>query len=246
MRTIKNYNNLTKEDLIISLLKSESNPVERNYMKYFTNSTSDDTYDDKIKSKINDIRIILSRLGNIVTKNDRKKIKKELYEIEKKNLSDNEKENIYDHLIKLVNTLDKKEEHKHSDHEDVDYFGIRELENLFTNDDDNDDNYYKPVLVKSSFKNNYKYYESRGDKDKKLSVKQYLYMIMPYLSDLINDHKNIGNESNEWKIQLNMSVNFISSNDTGEIRTFLCGVIMKKLGRVMKQMTLLKDFLNLS
>ena len=38
--------NLTKEDLIISLLKSESNPVERNYMKYFNNSTNDDTYDD--------------------------------------------------------------------------------------------------------------------------------------------------------------------------------------------------------
>ena len=128
----------------------------------------------------------------------------------------------------------------------LDYFGIRELENLFTNDDNDDDNYYKPVLVKSSFKNNYKYYESRGDKDKKLSVKQYLYMIMPYLSDLINDHKNIRNESNEWKIQLNMSVNFISSNDTGEICTFLCGVTMKKLDRVMKQMTLLKDFLNLS
>ena len=45
-------------------------------------------------------------------------------------------------------------------------------------------------------------------------------MIMPYLSDLINDHKDIRNESNEWKIQLNMSVDFISSNDTGEIRTF--------------------------
>ena len=45
-------------------------------------------------------------------------------------------------------------------------------------------------------------------------------MIMPYLSDLINDHRAIINESNEWKIQLNMSVNFISSNDTGEIRTF--------------------------
>ena len=71
-------------------------------------------------------------------------------------------------------------------------------------------------------------------------------MIMPYLSDLINDHKAIRNESNEWKIQLNMSVNFISSNDTGEIRTFLCGVIIKKLDRVMKQTTLLKDLLNLS
>ena len=74
LRRIKNYDNLTKEDLIFSLLKSESNPAERNYMKYFNNSTNDDTYDDKIKGKINDIRIILSRLGNIVTKNDRKKI----------------------------------------------------------------------------------------------------------------------------------------------------------------------------
>ena len=58
---------------------------------------------------------------------------------------------IYDHLVELVNTFDKKEEYKHSDGDDLDY-GIRELETLFTNDYDNDDNYYKPVLVKSSFK----------------------------------------------------------------------------------------------
>ena len=167
-------------------------------MKYFSNSTNVDTYDDKIKGKINDIRIILSRLGNIVTKNDRKKIKKELYEIEKKqNLSDNKKEEIYDHLVELVNTLDKKEKYKHSDRDDLDNFGIRELESLFINDDDNDNNYYKPVLVKTFFKSGYKYYESRGYRDKKLSVKEYLYMIMPYLNDLIDDHKNIRNESNE-------------------------------------------------
>ena len=34
---------------------------------------------------------------------------------EKQNLSDNEKEVIYDHLVELVNTFDKKEEYKHSD-----------------------------------------------------------------------------------------------------------------------------------
>ena len=80
LRGFKKLDDLTKEDLIFSLLKSESNPVERSYMKYFNNSTSDDTYDDEIKSKINDIRLIFSRLGNIVTKNDLKKIKKEFYE----------------------------------------------------------------------------------------------------------------------------------------------------------------------
>ena len=42
---------------------------------------------------------------------------------------------------------------------------------------------------------------------------------MPYLSDLINDHKAIRNESKEWKIQINMHVNFVSSKNTGETRT---------------------------
>ena len=87
-------------------------------MKYFNNNTNisnntnvnnntndDDTYD----GKISDIRAILSRLGNIVNKNDRYKIKKELYEIEnKKNLSDEEKEKIHDNLVELVNKLNKK------------------------------------------------------------------------------------------------------------------------------------------
>ena len=147
-----------------------------------------------------------------------RKLKKELYEIEiKKNLSDEEKERIYGNLVEIVNKLNKKEKYRYHDRDDLDYHGIRDIENLFDNVNDND--YYKPILVKSSFKENYKYYESRGDKDKKLSVKQYLYKIMPYLSDLINDHKTIRNNSNEWKIQINMHVNFVSSNDTGEIRT---------------------------
>ena len=180
-------------------------------MKYFNNST-----DDEIKSKINDIRMILSRFGNIVTENDRKKIKKDLYEIEQRqNLSDNEKKKIYDDLIKLANTLDKKEEHKHSDYDDLDYFAISELENLVTNDDD--DYYYGPVLVKSSFEKNYESYEIRRDKDKKLSIKQYLYMVMPGFADLINKKKN---DIVECKIQLNMGVNFISTDDAEKTRTF--------------------------
>ena len=56
-------------------------------------------------------------------------------------------------------------------------------------------------------------------KTKKISVIQYLHMIKPYLSDLINENKAIENNSNEWKIQINMHVNFVSSNDTGETRT---------------------------
>ena len=58
--------------------------------------------------------------------------------------------------------------------------------------DNIDDNYYcKPILAKSSFNENYKYYESRGDKDKKLLIDPYLDMIKPYFSDLINENKAI-------------------------------------------------------
>ena len=73
---------------------------------------------------------------------------------------------------------------------DLNYFGIRELENLITNDDYNDHNYYKPVLFKSSFENIYEYYEIRKDKDKELSLKQYFYVVMPRLADLINKKNN--------------------------------------------------------
>ena len=65
LRRIKNRDKLTKEGLIISLLKSESSDAERNYMKHFNNNTND----DKIRGKISDIRI-LSRLGNTVPNNE--------------------------------------------------------------------------------------------------------------------------------------------------------------------------------
>ena len=40
-------------------------------------------------------------------------------------------------------------------------------------------------------------------------------MVIPYLNDIINDHKTQG----EWKIQLIMPINFISSKDSDETRT---------------------------
>ena len=79
-------------------------------MKHFNNNnTDDDTYDDKVRGKRSDIRMMLSRLRNTVSNNDRKKIKRELYEIKKKkNLLKRKKVKNYDHLVELVNTLNKK------------------------------------------------------------------------------------------------------------------------------------------
>ena len=89
------------------------------------------TYDDKIRGKISDIRMILSILGNIVNINERKKIKRKLYETEKKkNLSDKRKEENYNHLVELVKILDKKEEYKYHDHDDLDCYGIRDRKSI--------------------------------------------------------------------------------------------------------------------
>ena len=66
-------------------------------------------------------------------------------------------------------------------------------------------------------------------------------MIIPYLSDLINDHKNIKNS--KWEIQLNMGENFISTNDTGEIRTLYVNSGNEEIR--LGNETLLIDLLNL-
>ena len=95
-----------------------------------------------------------------------------------------------------------------------------------------DEDYYEPILVKRAFDGNYIQYESKGDKGKNLSIKRYLKMIKPNLSNLINNHKTCGlvryhsgeksweeETSSEWKIQLTMAINFISSKDSDETQT---------------------------
>ena len=95
----------------------------------------------------------------------------------------------------------------------IKYRGIRYLRDLF--DSSVSEDYYKPIIVNSAFNNNYIQYESKGDKDKTLAIREYLNMIRPYLTDMINDHKNQG----EWKIQLSAEINFISSKpDSNETR----------------------------
>ena len=98
-----------------------------------------------------------------------------------------------------------------NDYHNTKYQGIRDIGNLFG---EVDEDYFKPIKTKSDFNGNFIEYESKGDKDKSLSSKEYLGMIRPYLRDMVNDHKT----RREWKIQLKMSINFISSKDSEETR----------------------------
>ena len=83
-----------------------------------------------------------------------------------------------------------------------------------------DEDYYQPILINGAFNNNYIQYESKGNKDKILTSSEYLDMIRPYLSSIINDHKTQGEwiihsgntitehkTQGEWKIHLTMAIN---------------------------------------
>ena len=52
-------------------------------------------------------------------------------------------------------------------------------------------NYYKSVKVVNTYSKNYKKYESNGDENKTLSIKDYLDEIKSYLKDIINNPKNL-------------------------------------------------------
>ena len=79
LQRIKNIDSLSKEDLIYTLLRSEKDSLEDNYVKYINNNT-----DDEIKARINSSRIAATKLGNILTKEERNTIKTELYKIKNK------------------------------------------------------------------------------------------------------------------------------------------------------------------
>ena len=64
------------------------------------------------------------------------------------------------------------------------------------------------------YSNNYIEYETNGDRNKTLSIKECFDEIKPYLKDIINNLK----KSDTWKIQLTITTNFISYKDTDEGR----------------------------
>ena len=205
---------MSKERLINSL--NESEPVKESEKNF------DDAGIKKIKKGLNELRDTLS-------KRKIKKTRKVLYRIENKKIKEIEK-----NLLKLEKRLSKLK--KYYDYDDVEYKGrdVKNLFNLSINED-----YYEPIKINDAFNRNYIEYESKGDKNKTLSIKEYLNMIRPYLRDIINDHNtqgewkvHSGNEvinyetQGEWKIQLTMIINFTSSTDSDEIRTMHNNVIM--------------------
>ena len=160
-----------------------------------------------IKQKIKVLRKLINKTCDTLSSNEIKEIRQNLCKKEtiydfltnKDKLKSKEERvlnRIDSYLDKLYDDLIKKSKYKQN--------YLYGLEQLF-----NDDVYYKPIEVKSSFKGNYVKYESNGDKDRSLSITLYFLKVEPFLYDLIDFYKAIG----EWKIQLSMQVNFIADNN---------------------------------
>ena len=195
-RNIKGYKNKSENDLI----KILSEPKPKINLS---------------KNKIKEIKKDFNKLRYGFSKSKINEFRRSLYNIKnQKNLSAPEIKETEKNLLELEKSLSSLK--KYYDYDDIEYRGIRDIGNLFNEVALNkiDKDYYKPIKTKSAFNGNYIEYESKGDKNKNLSPKEYLDMIRPYLSDMINNHKT----RREWKIQLTMSINFISSKDSNETR----------------------------
>ena len=179
-RGIKGYKRLSKEKLVSTPTESES--VES------VTPLSKKSFDDE---RLKKIRKDFNELRDRFSKSQIKEIWKNLYDIKnQKNLSKKKKE-IEESLFKLEESFSNFKKYHFQD--DFKYRNIGDIRNLFNGVALNgiDENYYKPIRTKSAFNGNYIEYESKEDKDKNWSPKEYLDMIRPYLSDIINYHKTL-------------------------------------------------------
>ena len=74
------------------------------------------------------------------------------------------------------------------------------------------EDYYEPKRVSNFWNNNYIKYERNGDKNRNLSLDEYLPKIKPYLTNIIINSQN----SDALKIHLTIVINFISAKDVEE------------------------------
>ena len=219
-RRIKDYESMSEDELLnaINPSKKQKNLKKGKKQKQFFSKAKI----EKIRNKFKESRYKFSKFKI-------KEIRENLYKIEnEKNFSESKIKEIEKNLTELEENLSKTK--NYYEYDDSEYSGIRHVRDLF--DLSIVEDYCKPIIVKSAFNGNYIQYESKGDKGKNLSIKRYLKMIKPYLSDFINNHKTHGlvryhsgnkpwleKTSSKWKIQLTTAINFISSKDSDETRT---------------------------
>ena len=135
-----------------------------------------------INNQIKEVRELLNEIRSNLSCEEINKIRKNVYRKEavynylkeKDDLTDSEK-NVLKYIGKYIKKLNNDFKKLQKDQDNITYG----LDYLF-----NEEDYYKPTEVKSAFDGNYVLYESRGDKDGKLSLYEYFDNIKPHLKEL--------------------------------------------------------------
>ena len=180
VRRIKNYKDMSREDLLIALIKSNQSRTELL----------------KIDNSNTEIRETKKNFNNLRDNFSREEIKKSWEKFHKKEL-------VYNHLKEIEQkeglTMNKKRALKNIEK----YFKklkevlneIRIYQNNITRDighlfnEITKENYYGPIEIKSAFDDNYIEYEIRRDNDGNLSLEEFLSIIRPCLREMNHNHK---------------------------------------------------------
>ena len=98
---------------------------------------------------------------------------------------------------------------------------------------------YKPIKISGAFSGNYVEYKSDSKKYKSISMKKYLNKIREHFRRMINGKRKNG----EWKIQLIIKINFISSKNFNDVRNMYIKSYNVEIVMGFDLMKSLKNFL---
>ena len=158
VRGIKGYKSMSEDELLGAL--NLSKPVRKGKKKTKTNFS---------KARIEKIRKGCNESRHKFSKSKINEIRRNLYEIEnEKSIFESKIKGIEKNLTELEENLSRTK--TYYDYDDIAYRGIRNVKDLF--DLSIDEDYYKSIISKGAFNNNYVQYESKGDKGKNLSTKK--------------------------------------------------------------------------
>ena len=262
IRNISDYENKSKEDLIKALSETKpetpkpkpetpkptSKPKPKTRKKPKPKPETPKIRVKTDRKKLRKLRKDFDELRHKFSEKEIDRYRKAFYVAKnKKYLFESELKKTIKNLNELEKSLRFKKFHGNIDsvdYEDLDsydynydfandeYKKIGSIRTLFKNFDSS---YYKPTVIDRSFAgevNNYVEYKSKGERYEYLSPKEYLYVIRPYLRDLIDEHKpaaelNNNNNTSSNNNSNNNNNDSNSHNNNSNNRAFLLEVLKK-------------------
>ena len=156
---------LKRSELLHILMRTQKHKKETEYLNHLQVEPTSD-----MKSMIIKIKKFITELEMLLSKSERNNIRKRLNEIDRERPNKRQEKRLLDELTKIFNDLQFKKEHINIAFDSCSYYGLKDLEYTFGDLDD----YYKPILTKESFDSNYQMYTCRDDKERNMSIKEYL------------------------------------------------------------------------